>query len=428
MDVDTAEASERDGRMRFEIVKARGLPKGQHMTLIIDRRVELEGKPGIHALIVGISDYPHLPKDNEPDTPSSFGARNLTSAALTAYEVCKWLTERQDQLSVPLMTCRLMISPSEKEAEVEQQLSSLATSTSVDKFLTAANEWRQDALTDPENVTFFYFAGNGLEVSKTEVVMLFQDFGSGVGPVLRSAVSVNNLFFGMAPLVRQEKIARSQIYFIDTNRVTPEELKHYEVANTTAVFDAERLGIDDRRATIFHAASPGGKAYAFKGGQSLFSIALLNCLNGAAAVPGNTDEEGNIQWQVSIHSLADALGEILSQMGKRLGVEQGYTVSGIVKDWVIHYLEGPPLVEVIIEIEPKEAVPFTRIEVLNDAGEQALELPVPLSPHPYSVRVPGGFYSFGAKVITDDPRFVDRPGRMRLVTPPRAIWKVRVVR
>lgn len=30
------------------------------MTLIFDKRNELQGQPGLHALIAGVSSYPHL--------------------------------------------------------------------------------------------------------------------------------------------------------------------------------------------------------------------------------------------------------------------------------------------------------------------------------------------------------------------------------
>ena len=117
---------------------------------------------------------------------------------------------------------------------------------------------------------------------------------------------------------------------------------------------------------------------------------------------------------------------MLTQLAKKFGVEQTYDVSGIVKDWVIHYLDGPPPVDVIIEIEPKEALPFTSVDVLNDEGESVLELPAPLSPHPYHVQVPAGFYSVGARITTSDSGFIGRPGKTRLAMPPRAVWKVKV--
>lgn len=75
------------------------------MTLIIDERAHLQGQPGFHAFIAGVSSYPHLPGGIGTPAPDSFGMQQLSSAALTAYKMYCWLVERQRKLPVPLATC-----------------------------------------------------------------------------------------------------------------------------------------------------------------------------------------------------------------------------------------------------------------------------------------------------------------------------------
>lgn len=394
------------------------------MTLIIDHRQELGDKPGIHALFVGVSNYTFLP-GGTGETSESFGMRQLSSAAFTAYQIYRWFIDHQNGLPAPLATCRVLLSPSQQELAKEPELTSVASPAPIEKFLVTANEWRRDASSNPDNITVFYFAGHGLELTKSEVIMLFEDFGNNIGPILRGGVSVSNIFYGMAPLKRFENIARSQIYFIDTDRTIPEQLKHYELANTTSVFDAERLDLDDRRATIFHAATSGGPAYSVKGGQSLFSKALLKCLGGEAAVPVEQDAEGNLGWHVSIHSLADKLGPALSELTEKYGIKQFYEVAGIVRDWSIYYLDEAPQVDVSIEIEPAEAAPFTRVTIVNESGE-SIELPEPPVPNPYQLHLPAGFYRIGATITDSGSGYVDRSPRIHLVMPPRVVWKVTV--
>jgi hypothetical protein len=208
--------------------------------------------------------------------------RGLASAALSAYQVAQWLITHADKLKVPLVTLDLMVSPSDREIANERALESLRVPCEVNDFRQSANEWRRLARVDPKSSTIFYFAGLGKELPQSEPILLFSDFGDEDGPILRGSVLVNNLVFGLSPSERQRDIARTQLFFIDSSR-TNFELKKYERDNPTPIFDAALLGIDDRCAPVFYASRPGGRAYAIRGEQTLFSGALLDCLDGAAA-------------------------------------------------------------------------------------------------------------------------------------------------
>jgi hypothetical protein len=120
------------------------------------------------------------------------------------------------------------------------------------------------------------------------------------------------------------------------------------------------------------------------------------------------------------------LGQALSRLTEEFKIKQGYEVAGIVRDWALVYLPHPPEVDVSIKIEPPEAVPLTRVTITNDSGESPVELPVPLAPHPYNLRLPAGFYRVGATIMESGSGYVDFPPRIRLVMPPSAAWKVTV--
>ncbi len=397
------------------------------MKPIFDRRDELAGKPGLHALIVGISDYTHLPNDDEEAPKDDFACRKLTSGAITAYKIYQWLIRRQDRLAVPLASCRLLLAPSEREAKDEKALDELKVPCNVNDFLTAANAWCQDAQGNRDNTTLFYFSGLGKELSRSEPIIMLQDFGSPVGPVLRGTVSVNNLLYGMSPTERQKDIARTQLFFLDSSRVILPELQSYQVANTTRVFDAALLGVDDRRAPVFYAAPPGGRAFAVKGQQTLFSTVLLDCLNGDAAVPEEIDEEGNEpHWCVTISSLIDGLGQglkALNEKNRRYKIEQHFTVGGLVRDAVLHYLDAAPQVEVRVEVAPAGAAKRTRVELIDDQGKKFATTKDSSNPQIFTATVPGGFY--GLTAVTEGEA-VEQKTRMRLVKPPHTQWKVKV--
>jgi hypothetical protein len=395
------------------------------MTLIIDNDVEMRGKPGLHALVAGVSAYPHLPEGKGATAPDSFGMQQLSSTALSAYKMYRWLKEWQNRLCIPLATCRLLLSPSEDEVA---QLNGLAVAPCTqNNFRTAANEWRKDASSHKENVTFFYFAGHGVQRSKADQVLLMEDFGDGIGGALDKAVATSNLYYGMVPAETRLNTALTHLYFIDACRVSPPRFKNFEQMTVPDVFNVAWGGTDERQAPIFYAAVPGSKAYALKGEQTLFSKALLTCLTGGAGEL-KEQEDGQERWRVSLLSLSEKLGKYIRMQNQELNSEQDFRVHGIgEKDVIIHYLDQPPLVDIVFEVDPLEALPFTRVEVLDDAGQPIPGLPMPLDPHPYHYSLPAGYYSISARIQPPQLPFVDRPGRTRPVEPPGRKWPVRVL-
>src|SRR5205823_5326133 len=127
------------------------------MSLVLDNRAGLAGKPGLHALIVGVSGYPHLPVPGAGAPPAeAFGMYQLSSTSLAAYRVYRWLLDEAQGLPVPLATCRLLLSPSADELAAEGHLAGLGSASTVDNFLVDAAGWRTDASSSDDNMTLFY--------------------------------------------------------------------------------------------------------------------------------------------------------------------------------------------------------------------------------------------------------------------------------
>ena len=395
------------------------------MALVIDHRITHGTAPGVHAFIVGMSDYPFLPATPAGVQPHHYGIVPLTSAALGAFAFYKWLIDTRTQLPLPLVTCRLLLAPSQLELTNDPTLSGVgADRPRLANFLTDAAAWRADASSSPDSIAIFYFAGHGVQRTKDDAVLLLEEFGNGIGGPLMNGVDVKNLFYGMAPSPARPQIANTQLYFIDACRNMPSIFTSFETLQPTQVFPVELSGQDNRRAPVFYASIAGTTALGLRGKQTLFSKAVVDCLVNDAADLQEVD--GQERWVVSVHRLAKALEFSIADLNREFGGDQDWGYGGIPKEAAICYLPTTPTVDVHLEIDPDLAVSETRIEVRDETGT-VVAVPDPLNPHPYTCRWPAGMYSIGATVPPGNPNgFKPVPPRLRPVLPPRFVRKVKV--
>jgi hypothetical protein len=353
--------------------------------------------------------------------------RQLSSTSLAAFRIYEWLTASTTKLPVPLASCRMLLLPSNDEINAEPRLRAYATPWTTGDVLANAAAWRDDASASRANVTLFYFAGHGVQRNIGDSVMLLPGFGRGVGGTLTDAIDTVNIAAGMAPTATRPNIAQTQLYFVDACRVLPEQFRQFERMPTTPVFDLELNSRDDRRAPIFYAAIPGTLANGLRGEQTLFSKALLECLNGAAAEATEEDERGNVKWRVSVHSLDRALEATIMALNAKLGADQEYALGGSQRDADICYLDGPPDVEVTVHIDPRQAVDFGTLEIRDFRDQLVLALS-PIIPYPWKKALPAGNYNIN--VLFDPPRapYLDFR-RLRYVKPlPRELALIATVR
>ena len=395
------------------------------MALVIDRRAGHGANPGVHAFVVGVSDYPFLPAAPVGVQPHHYGIAPLTSAALGAFAFYKWLINPQTELPLPLVTCRLLLAPSALELANDPSVATVgAARPALNNFLSDAAAWRTDASSSPDSISIFYFAGHGVQRNLDDSVLLLEEFGNGIGGPLVNGVDVRNLFYGMAPSTTRPDIANTQLYFIDACRNMPEIFTNFETLQPTQIFPVELSGRDNRRAPIFHASIAGTTALGLRGRQTLFSKAVIDCLvNDAADLE---EVNGQERWVISVHRLAKALDIKIADLNREFGGDQECGFGGIPKDAQICNLQATPTVDVQLEIDPDLAVSETTIEVRDEMGAP-VAVPNPLAPHPYTCRWPAGMYSIGATVPIGNPYgFRPVPPRPRPVLPPRFFRRVKV--
>jgi hypothetical protein len=374
-------------------------------------------RPGLHAFIVGISNYRFLPAETEPLQvgDSTLGLQKLSTAASSAYAFYHWLNDYRDNLSLPLHSCRTLLVPSPSEAGLKPEIAELAKEADVEDFKKVAWEWRTDANSHPQNVALFYFAGHGVQRKRGDHVLLLGDFGKPRDIVLYGAIAIGTLMNGMAPAPKLASIARTQIYFFDACRTKLAELEGYEDPDVTPMWDVSRDNANDNRTVaVFETTEPGRAAYATKGGQSVFSEALIECLTGAAAVPplGLQFDEAP-RWDVTLNSLAGQIDNYVKKVCTREGISQRCIPSGT-DSFVLLSLQKPPLVDITLRVYPSDARDCTKLKLFDALDTPVWESPLPIAPHPYRERVSAGNYNL--RLSTDNQRFALKGPAARLVT------------
>lgn len=392
---------------------------------IFDQREKLQGQAGLHAFIIGVSEYTNLPEPGERGLEQHLGLTKLSSAALSGWRIYQWLVKRKDFLAVPLASCRVLLSPSAKELAAELNLSTFQDLPTLDNVRESADSWRQDLASSKEAIGLFYFAGHGVQRRRRDHVLLLQDFGKSPGPLLEHAIETNNLISGLAPSEKFPQIARAQLYFLDACRIKPSLLDRYEALEASSVWDIAKLTAvpDDPARLIVYTTVPGALAFGRAGEQTIFSRALIECLEKDAAREQDAEMTG---WAVSAQSLSERLQSKIDAINDILGGNQVVEFGSVpARELILNRLESPPMVNVELQVEPLAALDCTAVSVLNPIDGPVWNLPAPMNPHPYRGDVAGGLYQLIADIGVHTPQWM--PFRTFVkASPPASYWRVKI--
>jgi hypothetical protein len=300
--------------------------------IVYDSRAET-APPSLHALIVGIDDYPYMDGPRAQPDVHRFGFRNLTSSVNSARSVHDWLIANSKLLTAPLGTIRLILTQPNPTFE---ELS--PTSANV---LTAIEGWYTDSSSHPDNVALLYWAGHGFQHGPDDdIALLLEDFGMSRLRPYEHSISFRNLYLGMAPS-RERQTAHFQLYFVDASRQVEPSRWLRGAAPFNAIAPRHDI-VDTRVAPIFYSTFPGGMSYGRVGGATIFSQALLSCLSGSAAEPTEDYDDGIVRWHVTVGSLNRGLRKELARIGETDPHDQVPSLGGQVADQTICKLREPP--------------------------------------------------------------------------------------
>lgn len=241
----------------------------------------------LHALVIGVGDYPHLLGGSGPTAKDPLNLTQVTTPRFTAERVVRWLQDEYKHPQVPLGSVEWLVSglPGDQ-----------ADPATMHNVVKAANRWKRRCDSHPDNVAFFYFCGHGL--AKDYQFLLPQDFGDpDYDNAWEQCINFDLLRTGM----RSCK-ADTQLFFVDACRETPFGMLNDLAVTGRAIFSAE---VSDLASTVatYYATVEGKQAFGPPDGPTYFCDALLSCLGG----PGAVNESG--QWVVNTFSLASAMGQ-----------------------------------------------------------------------------------------------------------------------
>jgi hypothetical protein len=214
-------------------------------------------------------------------------------------------------------------------------------------------------------------------------VILLEDFAA------EPLVFQNSLNVGSVQRAMSGVLAHAQFYFVDACQ-SPTRLRIYQ-GEGRLLDDPRAL---DRRdsAPIYYGAAPGQEAYAQTEYGSIFSQALISCLDsrGADFVRG--------QWQVSALSLHERLLQAIEEAARTIEVVQSARVGGMIGHGTLHVLTRPPMVPIRFLLQPKQVVGSVHGALLNSRMMPLLD-PITFEPNPFEDERPTGIYGLRLQAV-----------------------------
>jgi hypothetical protein len=365
-------------------------------SLILDRRAALAGKPGLHVVLIGVSDYAHLPSADDPPGEGLAALKKLRSSSLSAYALFRKLEalDAENRLVRPLATVRLLHSPSPEELVKEPALAAIggAPATRLE-IARALGLWRQDVATARDNQALFYFTGHGIRRDLQESILLAADFldpTPGV-PKLFNSFRLSNIRNGMVPGPSFPEIGREQFYFVDACREKPDALDTLDTTETPKVFDAELGGLDDRRAPVFFATMTGGLAAGLPAQPTFFADALIWAMDNGSFNARAVDGKG-VVWPVTAPSLKVGIEASNALFDSRV------ELTGLVADPVLCFRRDPPKLPLRVALAPEPLPAPIKILSLTELNTRA-RLDISPIDHtgPHTLDVSAGMYQMTVK-------------------------------
>jgi hypothetical protein len=257
------------------------------MTLIADTNTkglwlpEAPRKAGAHALIIGVSDYPHLAGGSGPLADDNGGLSQLEVSAKTGAKVFRWLDQVGEVAGAPVATCRLLLSPRPSEiAEIDQVTRGNYGPSNFDSVRKAIEDWGNDIFagaTEPgANVALFFFSGHGTEHMASPALLARDILNPRVPGGARKAIALRSI----CDAIKTFGIDRA-LFFVDACRDVPNVARTLNIIGEDILSPYAYPPRNHDALICLQSTRAGGSAYQVAGDPAtIFGQAVIDALDG----------------------------------------------------------------------------------------------------------------------------------------------------
>jgi hypothetical protein len=363
--------------------------------------------PATHAIVIGISAYPHLVGGSGLLSDRNEGMGQLSSPVHSARAVASWLIEELHDPNKPLATLAILLSEPDpahfhNPRTGEDHAVGAATMANAKRAL---REWAARTEREDDRLVF-YFCGHGLG-NGTKVALLLADFGADPNDPLEAAIDFNRFWLGLDAIK-----AREQCFFVDACRAHSETTLGADGYMGAPIFTPDILNLPvpappPRVAPVYYSTVLGQDAYGRPDRPSPFSDALVRGLKGA----GSDDNEGD--WRVSTTGLQRAIDFFMARAFDPGAPRAQVPTTNSMSTFFLHYLDSEPEAVVFVGCRPSAANDSAAFSYLSDGVVREHRDP---APGDWELKLVPGHYEFIAD-FPDAPWYV-RATKKWYVQPP----------
>ncbi|WP_242187221.1 caspase family protein [Sphingomonas sp. CARO-RG-8B-R24-01] len=306
---------------------------------------------GVHALIIGISDYPYLAGGSAPNSqraPDNGGLGQLEVSALSAAKFFEWMLGAGPIGGAPLASCRLHLAPRANElADVQLLTQGHYAPADYKRLRDTLDDWSSEMSVGGRsslnpNVALFFYSGHGVEVQGSQAILasdILTQLAADRG--VNKAIAVDP----MMAAVKSYEIDRG-LFFIDACRDAPMAARLINLVGDQPLKLSPAVLRRPDAVIALKSTASGLKAYQPQDKETLFTQAVLDGLNGPPPqfIPYDTT---NLPWALKFAALE---GHVKRMVPALLAAYSPLAIQAV-EPWGMPYngetivarKEGPPL-------------------------------------------------------------------------------------
>lgn len=306
--------------------------------------------PGVHALLIGIGNYPFLEDGKFSDRfGDAQGMGQLASPPRSIAALTRWLIDHHEMQDGQSLRS-LAVLCSGNSGLKDHQGKKVATANFAN-VRSAVDAWFDRGDSHPDNLMFFYFCGHGVTTG-AEHSLLLENFGDTPrDPFYTAAMDIGKCLTGM----RRCK-AKRQIYLIDACRTVQDGyLRNYQNSGAGFIDATAHSNLGEVQQAVLWSTSLGHQAFGDAKRGSLFASSMLEALKGAACT---LDDEG--AWVVKPIGLKEGLDMVMRRHTQTLG--QIVSLDQVSHNFPFHYFAGDPKVPATVRCKPTESIAQAKLQ------------------------------------------------------------------